>query len=110
MGRIHYNEMAEAGLVEQAIVTELQKKYDRGGDGMLDCEEFIEMLCPYGYRAHKGVRQAILLDGQCMSKVTCEVGRHKFAGWLMDRDAAEFQESTDLPLVMPSELGGGCPS
>jgi len=108
-GQVRYHDMVEAGLVEHAIVVELQKQYDRGGDGMLDCEEFVEMLCPYGYRAHEGVRQAILLDGQCMSKVTCEVGRHRFSGWLMDKDATDFRDRTEMPLVMPSEYGGTCP-
>merc|ERR1712070_1293414 len=104
VGHVHFDEMAAAGLVEQAIVWELQKKYDRRGDAMLDCDEFVEMLCPYGYRAHEDVRQAVLIDGQCMSKVTCEVGRHKFAGWLMDRDAVEFRAQTKFPLVMPPEF------
>merc|ERR1712150_77440 len=80
------------GLVDWDLTVELQAKYDKEKNGTFDFEEFLEMLCPYGYRAHERVTNAIRKDGQAMRYVLWNSGDCHFGGWLLDSDFTVLKE------------------
>jgi len=95
-GLVPYTELVMAGLADEDMMKELQAKYDKDGNGTLDFEEFLEMLCPYGFRAHSKVKVAITKDGQAMRFATCKCGENMFTGWFMETDFLELQKTYAL--------------
>jgi len=98
VGSVTYEDLVNQGLVDAKMARELRDQYDLDGIGSLNCQEFLEMLCPYGYRAHENVKCAIDKSGQGLSFVECTRGGLSFAGWLFDKDLAAFRARFDLEL------------
>lgn len=85
-GLVPYNELVLAGLTDKDMMKELREKYDKDGNGTLDFEEFLEMLCPYGFRAHEEVTVAVNKEGDAMRYATCLCGDSRFSGWFLEED------------------------
>eukprot|EP00418_Pyrodinium_bahamense_P007848 CAMPEP_0179118988 /NCGR_PEP_ID=MMETSP0796-20121207/55993_1 /TAXON_ID=73915 /ORGANISM="Pyrodinium bahamense, Strain pbaha01" /LENGTH=490 /DNA_ID=CAMNT_0020817475 /DNA_START=11 /DNA_END=1483 /DNA_ORIENTATION=+ len=85
-GLVPYSELVLAGLADEGMMQELRAKYDKDGNGTLDFEEFLEMLCPYGFRAHEKVNVAINKDGLAIREASCMCGEHRFSGWFLEPD------------------------
>jgi len=85
-GLVPYTELVLNGLADEDMMKELREKYDKDGNGTLDFEEFLEMLCPYGFRAHEEVKVAITKEGDAMRFATCMCGENRFSGWFMEPD------------------------
>lgn len=89
---VPYTALVDADLVDHDLTLELQAKYDKDKNGLFDFEEFLEMLCPYGYRAHEQVKQAVRKDGMGMRYIVWKGGDCHFRGWLLDSDFATLNE------------------
>jgi len=98
VGSVTYEDLVNQGLVDAKMARELRDQYDLDGIGSLNCLEFLEMLCPYGYRAHETVKYAIDKSGQGVSFVACSCGDLSFAGWLFDKDLVALRARFDLKL------------
>lgn len=90
-GIISYNDLVDGGLMDEETADELMTKYDTDGSGDLDGEEFLEMLCPHGYRAHEGSKKVVDTDG---NKITY-VHNNDFTGWMFEDDAKSLQSFQD---------------
>lgn len=55
-GLITYTDLVDGGLVEEQMMNEMMLKHDRGTNGVIDQDHFLEMLCPFGFRAHQRVK------------------------------------------------------
>ena len=44
--------LTSMGLVADDTLKDLIKQFDQDGDGQISQEEFLEMMCPDGFRAH----------------------------------------------------------
>jgi len=99
-GVVFYNDLIEAGLVDAETSRELRHRYDVNRDGMIQLSEFLEMLCPNGFRVHEKQCRALAADGQPMSCLAAECGGERFSGWLLDSDVdripVEFYQMVDV--------------
>merc|ERR1711879_455655 len=66
-GAVHYDDLVHSGLVDKDLMEKLRKTHDKNGDGLLDCSEFVDMLCPLGFRAHGQVVHSTDEEGRPMS-------------------------------------------
>jgi Ca2+-binding EF-hand superfamily protein len=71
-------DLVNAGLLDQDMCDELMAKFDANGDGTIEEHEFVEMLCPNGYRASQDSTTAIDAEGNPLVKIEGE----KFTGWI----------------------------
>ena len=63
-GTVSYSELVEKGLIyDDRSGRQFLSEFDRDGNGMLDELEFCQMMCPFGFRAHAGVKTASLPNG-----------------------------------------------
>jgi len=83
-GEIPFVALAEAGLADEEMCRHLQSRYDTDGTGTFTFERFLEMMCPYGFRAHERVTSTIDKDGRTVSWVTCFCGALEFRGWMTE--------------------------
>merc|ERR1712023_104849 len=65
-GYITYNDLVDSELVDGETATALMARYDVDNSGTLTCDEFLELLCPNGYRAHPQAVRAVDLDGRVL--------------------------------------------
>eukprot|EP00746_Dinoflagellata_sp_MGD_P003167 gnl/MRDRNA2_/MRDRNA2_106158_c0_seq1.p1 gnl/MRDRNA2_/MRDRNA2_106158_c0~~gnl/MRDRNA2_/MRDRNA2_106158_c0_seq1.p1 ORF type:complete len:516 (+),score=101.78 gnl/MRDRNA2_/MRDRNA2_106158_c0_seq1:176-1723(+) len=79
-GKITYRDLVDSGLVDEEMAQDLMRKYDTDGSGDLDGEEFLELLCPNGYRAHSGVREAVDAHGAQLTYIS----NSYFTGWTVE--------------------------
>jgi len=87
-----YEALVEAELVNEEICMFLQEQYDKDGSGTFTFEVFLEILCPYGFRAHEGVTKAVTDEGVRLKWVTCPCGELVFTGWLSDDTVAALSQ------------------
>merc|ERR1719478_1694998 len=87
---ISYTEFVQAGLVDAETCRELRHRYDVNRDGRIQLDEFLEMLCPHGYRVHQNQRRALGTDGQPMSCISAESGDECISCWIFDKDLDRF--------------------
>merc|ERR1712187_605445 len=59
----------EAGFVDYNMMRELKAQYDVNGDGRLQMQEFLEILCPTGFRPNLATRKVVDKVGRHMSVV-----------------------------------------
>lgn len=102
-GVIAYTALVDGGLVDEELMHALRVKYDHHNRGFLDENDFLEMLCPYGCRAHEQVRRMVSTDDKLIQLVTCDVqhlhcGFDSFSAWLLDNDLQSIRMDTQLPL------------
>lgn len=79
-GKITYRDLVDSGLVDEEMAQDLMRRYDTDGSGDLDGEEFLELLCPNGYRAHAGVREAVDHHGAQLTYIS----NSWFTGWTVE--------------------------
>lgn len=87
-GKISYSDLVDGGLVDWEMAMDLMEKYDTDGSGDLDSEEFLELLCPFGYRAHKNARSAIDDKGRQLAFISNTF----FTGWTTEGAFDSFPE------------------
>eukprot|EP00928_Gymnodinium_smaydae_P094592 TRINITY_DN7965_c0_g2_i6.p1 TRINITY_DN7965_c0_g2~~TRINITY_DN7965_c0_g2_i6.p1 ORF type:complete len:679 (+),score=155.47 TRINITY_DN7965_c0_g2_i6:407-2443(+) len=107
---VRYEELCREGLVDEEGMINLRARYDADGDGVLSCDEFIDMLCPDGYRPTKTSVRATLPDGRPLSYVTATVhgpGGAQFFGWLLDDVVEELPESLKQAIDLRHPLREG---
>lgn len=100
-GVISYSDLVDSGLVDEQTANELMAKYDTDQSGDLDEDEFMEMLCPNGYRAHSKVTQAVDEHGRGLTFLKNEY----FCGWTLegaldleeDQQQGPSGDATDIP-------------
>jgi Ca2+-binding EF-hand superfamily protein len=90
-GIISYGDLVDGGLMDEETANELMMKYDLDGSGDLDGEEFLEMLCPHGYRAHEGSKKVVDKEGRLITYVQ----NNDFTGWMFEDDAKSLQSFQD---------------
>merc|ERR1719174_3395075 len=54
-GYITYQDLVDGGIIDDQMMKDLRSKYDRTGKGIIREDDFLEMLCPHGCRAHERV-------------------------------------------------------
>lgn len=59
-----FEDLVRFGLIDKDHVEQTRRMWDSDGNGVLDMEEFCEMMCPSGHRATKHSRVAMLTDGR----------------------------------------------
>lgn len=87
VGCVPYSDLVDAGMVDEAVAKEFQEKYDHDRDGTFDFDEFLEMLCPDGYRAHGNVGEVMCRDGRTVRLVQWECSEGQFEGWLPETES-----------------------
>jgi len=85
-GFVSYADFAHAGLADAETTRELRHRYDLNRDGRIQLNEFLEMLCPNGFRVHEQQCRALSSDVQPLSRIAAESGGERFSGWLFDSD------------------------
>lgn len=95
-GIISYNDLVDGGLMDEETANELMQKYDTDGSGDLDAQEFLEMLCPHGYRAHQGSQRVMDHEGRLIT----HVHKNDFAGWMFEDDANSLRTFKDPSRVL----------
>eukprot|EP00913_Durusdinium_trenchii_P035779 g33480.t1 len=63
-GQLQVPDLLATGFLNPREVDLIIEKYDADEDGRLGVLEFVEMLCPAGYRAHEKVTHATLRNGK----------------------------------------------
>lgn len=63
-GELHFDYLVDVGLIYQDQIHKWREDWDADGNGMLDLEEFCDMMCPAGYRATKKSVVGSLEDGR----------------------------------------------
>lgn len=101
-GHITYQDLVDGGLIDEQMMKDLKSKYDSTGKGIINQDDFLEMLCPHGCRAHEGVREMVSKDDKHIRLVyiDCrhlECGHDEFSGWLLDADFQELSTNSNLP-------------
>jgi len=103
-GHITYQDLTDSGLIDEEMMNDLRTRYDRSGQGIINQEDFLEMLCPFGCRAHDGVKE-MLVEDEVLIRLVYIDSRHlkcgvdQFKGWLRDRDLQVLSGSrSNLPL------------
>eukprot|EP00929_Paragymnodinium_shiwhaense_P079612 TRINITY_DN4149_c1_g1_i2.p1 TRINITY_DN4149_c1_g1~~TRINITY_DN4149_c1_g1_i2.p1 ORF type:complete len:543 (-),score=74.44 TRINITY_DN4149_c1_g1_i2:396-2024(-) len=82
LGSVKYSALVDCGLVDLENAMVLKARYDRDGDGYLDKLEFLEMVCPFGFRAHKRVTTGMNADGSVVLLCESKDEAYPFKGWL----------------------------
>eukprot|EP00931_Biecheleriopsis_adriatica_P037327 TRINITY_DN21406_c0_g1_i9.p1 TRINITY_DN21406_c0_g1~~TRINITY_DN21406_c0_g1_i9.p1 ORF type:complete len:594 (-),score=82.36 TRINITY_DN21406_c0_g1_i9:77-1858(-) len=100
-GVIAFEDLVDGDIICPGFAEELRKKYDANSDGTLQFEEFIEMICPEGFRPSAGVRKFQHPDGETMSLKKAELYGEQFEGWLRDSDVERLPE--EVRMFMRSE-------
>jgi len=59
-----FQDLVTFGLIDKDNVEETRRMWDADGNGVLDMEEFCEMMCPTGHRASTHSKVAMLTDGR----------------------------------------------
>jgi len=85
-GTVRYADLVQADLVDATTMGELKERFDSNHDGIIQAEEFVEMLCPAGFRAHANVNRAVDANAQTMSHILADCGGERFDGWILDKD------------------------
>lgn len=62
-GTVSINELIYAGLITEEMEC-VFREFDQDNNGMLDAEEFLQMLCPCGYRAEESSRSCFDEEGK----------------------------------------------
>jgi len=96
-GSVPYWRLSEIGIADDAMIRMLQRKYDNDRNGHFNCEEYLEMLAPLGYRAHEAVRKLVCRDGKSMRFATWSRAEFKFEGWMMEEDYECMREHYSFP-------------
>lgn len=96
--KISYNDLVDSGLVDSTTASYLMAKYDTDKSNDLDCNEFLELLCPNGYRAHVDAMQAVDKHGNQLRRIKNKY----FEGWTIE---GAFD---NLPINL--RLEADCPS
>jgi len=100
-GLITYQDMVEAGFIDFEMMEELRLKHDQTGQGIIDEEDFLEMLCPCGCRAHENIKEMISRDDMQIRLVYIDA-RHLDTGfdwakcWLPDAAFQWLQDNSSL--------------
>jgi len=105
-GVISFFDLVSGGLVDEFMMSELQSHYDLSGRGILSQDVFLEMLCPYGFRAHERVRRVVTEDGSTIVKVEVDCTSFNIdhdvpdliTGWILESDLGRFKTETDLTI------------
>jgi len=72
----------EYGLVDGDMLLELKEKYDADRGGTLEFDEFLEMLCPFGFRATEHSVQVAYENGGAVSRATFKLSStREFTAW-----------------------------
>lgn len=66
---IAFEKLVDLGLICEHAIDEARKHFDGDGNGLLDMEEFCEMMCPWGYRATLESKIGTLQDG---TRIMCD--------------------------------------
>lgn len=112
VGFISYSEMVEAELVDEHLKNDLQAKYDCSGRGILDADDFLEMLCPFGFQAHDRVTKIVTADDTAIYKIHVDCrhlpcGNDEFVGWIPEAELRRLQEDGNVlleSLIHPESL------
>jgi len=101
-GIIKYQDMWDGGLVDEPMMNELRAKYDRTGRGTINQDEFLEMLCPFGRRAHERVAEMHISEEEVIQKVYIDCGEldehEDFSGWLLGEHVQMLLATSHLPI------------
>lgn len=102
-GFITYDDLVRGGLIDYEMMAELQEKYGKKDSEILNQDDFLEMLCPYGYRAHDQVTELANKQDQLLRKVFVDcrhlrVGLKEFKAWLLDSDFQRLQHNCAVEL------------
>jgi len=63
-GEIHFDTLVTKGLIYNEQIEEYRKLWDDDGNGFLSMGEFVDMMCPVGFRATKKSEIGSLPDGR----------------------------------------------
>jgi Ca2+-binding EF-hand superfamily protein len=77
-GHVTFEALVKENILTTAEAHELMAKYDTNNDGKIDENEFLEMLCPHGFRASENAAFATDSDGAPIMKVRSR----RFQGWI----------------------------
>lgn len=61
---LSFDTLVNIGLIDSLQVEKTRRDWDSDNNGILDMEEFCEMMCPLGYRASKHSKVGTLADGR----------------------------------------------
>eukprot|EP00929_Paragymnodinium_shiwhaense_P037249 TRINITY_DN19882_c0_g1_i2.p1 TRINITY_DN19882_c0_g1~~TRINITY_DN19882_c0_g1_i2.p1 ORF type:complete len:573 (+),score=147.61 TRINITY_DN19882_c0_g1_i2:118-1719(+) len=88
--KVTFEAMIKEGLIDEDLYRKLQDEFDKGRTGELTFNTFVEILGPFGYRAHQDVDRAYREDGEPVIWVAlknCPLNpQERFYGWLMESD------------------------
>jgi Ca2+-binding EF-hand superfamily protein len=105
-GLITYQDMMEAGFIDSEMMEELRAKHDQNGQGVINEQDFLEMLCPYGCRAHEDIKEMINKDDMQIRLVYLDA-RQLDTGfdwgkcWLLDSDFQWLKANSSLKFRFP---------
>ena len=77
-GFVTFQALVKGNILTEHEARELMAKYDTNNDGNIDENEFLEMLCPHGYRAYEDANFATDSGGAPIMKVRGQ----RFQGWI----------------------------
>jgi len=63
-GSVSFEEMVDSGLMDRETATSYLREWDKNTSGELCLNEFCEMLCPIGYRAHDKAERGTDAEGR----------------------------------------------
>jgi len=128
-GAVSITELIMAGLITEEMHA-LFREFDTDNNGMLDAEEFPQMLCPCGYRAERGSRACFDEEGQRLilddsdpefpfwKRFDIETSQRDLDGWIhpalrtneSDRRVIRGSKDSRRPSVVPSSKDSRRPS
>lgn len=62
-GELTFDRLVEIGIIARDQIQDFRREWDLNQNGVLDMNEFLDMMCPTGYRANKESRVSTLKDG-----------------------------------------------
>jgi len=89
---ISFRELVESGLVEESTAKSLRQQYDRRNTDRIDKALLLEMLCPNGYRGHRGVETCSDEDGQPLIYIASE----HYTGWVPATKAEKWDHEVEM--------------